>query len=163
MEPPIEAKDPQTIEEVIPRGLLRDRRQRAGNTARNNRKDSVNADIKEIEINGMKYVLKGTENTTPPTLEKLVIIRSESAGVFFGELEEKDMPNGLVKMKNARRLWYWSGAASLSQLAVDGTSKPKDCKFPVSVPEITVAKVIEIIPVTQKAADSLNGVPVWKT
>lgn len=41
-------------------------------------------------------------------------------------------------LKNARRLWYWDGAASISQIAVDGVSKPENCKFPESVSEILI-------------------------
>lgn len=62
---------------------------------------------------------------------------------------------------NARRIWYWAGAATLSQLAVDGTSKPKDCKFPVEVPEVILTEVIEIIPCTEKARLSIASVAVW--
>lgn len=53
---------------------------------------------------------------------KRVIVRTYSAGVFAGELETKDGRE--VTLMNARRLWYWTGAASLSQLAQEGTSKP---------------------------------------
>ena len=65
-------------------------------------------------------------------------------------------------LKNARRLWYWAGAASLSQLAMEGTKKPDECKFPCAVLSISLAQVIEIIPCTAKALDSINGVPIWK-
>lgn len=117
----------------------------------------------EIELNGVKYVRKDSvTETLKLNSSDAVIVRAESAGVFFGYLVEKNLLAGIVKLKNARRLWYWSGAASLSQLAVDGTSKPKDCKFPVAVPEIEIAKVIEIISATEKAADSINSVVVWK-
>ena len=88
------------------------------------------------------------------------VIRAEKAGVFFGELVERN--GSEVKLRNARRLWYWNGAASISQLAVDGTSKPNDCKFTVAVEEIELLGVIEIIPCTQKAIESLEGVKVWK-
>ena len=114
--------------------------------------------INEIEINGIKYVLK---SSVPEVDRTAVIVRCESAGCFFGSLVKADMGLGIVTLSNARRLWYWSGAASLSQLAVDGTSKPKDCKFPVAVPCIELAKVIEVIPCTAKAVESLSKVPVW--
>lgn len=113
-----------------------------------------------IELNGRTYV--AADSLPPATVKDMVIIRSESAGVFFGGLVEKNLAEGWVKLSNARRCWYWSGAASLSQLAVDGTSKPKDCKFPVAVSELTVTKVIEILPLTTKAFESLNSVSVWK-
>lgn len=88
------------------------------------------------------------------------IVRSDKAGVFFGEIKERNGDE--VTMTNVRRIWYWSGAASLSQLAVDGVSKPKDCKFTVYVKEMIILGVIEIIPCTEKAIKSIEGVEVWK-
>ena len=89
-----------------------------------------------------------------------VLVRSYSAGVFFGYIEKKDGKN--VVLRNARRIWYWDGAASLSQLAVEGTSKPENCKFPCSVDKIELTEVIEILYCTQKAIDSINSVAIWK-
>lgn len=89
-----------------------------------------------------------------------VIIRARDAGVFAGYLLKKDGDE--VQLKDARRLWFWSGAASLSQLAMEGTSKPNGCKFPTAVDEITVIGVIEIIPTTVKAKQSINDVKVWE-
>lgn len=91
---------------------------------------------------------------------KKVIIRSDRAGVFFGTLKEKN--GSEVTLTDCRRIWYWEGAASISQLAVTGTAKPSGCKFTVAVPEITVLGVIEIIPCTDEAITSIEGVPVWK-
>jgi hypothetical protein len=82
--------------------------------------------------------------------------------VFLGFVKSSDLSNGLVTLNDARRLWYWSGAASLSQLATDGTSKPEECKFPCAVAEIQIAGFIEIISVTEKAFDSINSVAIWK-
>ena len=67
-----------------------------------------------------------------------------------------------VTMTDVRRIWYWDGAASLSQLAVDGVSKPKNCKFTVCVDEMVILGVIEIIPCTEKAVESIKGVKPWK-
>jgi len=94
------------------------------------------------------------------TMDKRKIIRTYSAGVFFGEIESRNGKE--VVLRNARRLWRWSGAASLSQLAVEGTSNPKDCKFPVAVDRIELMEVIEIDDVTLKAAESIDGVPIWR-
>ena len=88
-----------------------------------------------------------------------VIIRAASAGAFAGFL--KSRKDSEVVLTNARRLWYWSGAASLSQLAVDGTSNPDACKFPVAVSEQTILGVIEIIPTTAKAQSSIESVKPW--
>ena len=90
---------------------------------------------------------------------KYCMVRTREAGVFAGTVAERD--GAEVLLKNARRIWYWSGAASLSQLATDGTSNPKDCKFPVPVAEVLLLGVIEIIPITDAAAASIAAVPVW--
>lgn len=91
---------------------------------------------------------------------KKVIIRGDRSGVEFGTLVAHDGRE--VTLRNARRLWYWDGAASLSQLAVDGTSKPSECKFTVAVESITILDAVEIIPCTEKAIKSIEGVNVWK-
>ena len=91
---------------------------------------------------------------------KRVIVRTYSAGVFAGELISRK--NKEVVLANARRIWYWAGSASLSQLAMEGTSKPNDCKFPCPVNKVELLQAIEIIDMTDKAWDSVMGVPVWK-
>ena len=91
---------------------------------------------------------------------KKVIIRGNKSGVEFGELVAQEGQE--VTLKNARRIWYWEGAASLSQLAKDGTSKPNGCKFTVFVDSITIFDVIEIIPCTDKAIKSIEEVKEWK-
>lgn len=92
--------------------------------------------------------------------KKYVIVRTYSAGVFAGELESRSGQE--VVLLNARRLWYWSGAASLSQLATDGTSDPSSCKFPCEVERVELLQAIEILDVTEKARESIKGVAVWK-
>lgn len=94
--------------------------------------------------------------------EKKVIVRCNRAGVFFGTLSEFDKANRIATISNCRRLWYWDGAASLSQLATEGTKKPQNCKFTVEVPEMEVLEVIEIIPCTETAIKNIEEVPVWK-
>jgi len=88
-----------------------------------------------------------------------VIVRTYSAGVFAGRLKERNGKE--VTLTGARRLWYWDGAASLSELAVVGTKKPMQCKFPVAVEEIMVTEAIEIIAVTETAQKSIEEVPIW--
>lgn len=88
------------------------------------------------------------------------IIRADRAGVFYGEIKERN--GNEVTMINVRRLWFWAGANSLSQLAVDGVAKPEECKFTVYVPEMTILGVIEIIPCTDKAIASIEGVKEWR-
>ena len=91
---------------------------------------------------------------------KKVIIRSSSAGVFYGEIKERIGDE--VTMTNVRRIWYWAGACSLSQLSVDGVARPDECKFSVVVDEMIVFGVIEILYCTPKAIASIDGVKEWK-
>lgn len=95
---------------------------------------------------------------------KKVIIRANRAGVFFGTLREKhETPAGVeVVLENSRRLWYWTGAATLSQLATEGVKYPQDCKFTVTVPEHNIMEVIEIIPCSDEAIKSIESVGVWR-
>lgn len=88
------------------------------------------------------------------------IVRTDRAGVFFGKIKKREGDE--ATMTDVRRLWYWDGAASLSQLAVDGTVAPNMCKFTVVVPIMTILGVIEIIPCSDKAVDSIKAVHVWK-
>lgn len=91
---------------------------------------------------------------------KKVIIRGDKSGVEFGELVEHKGRE--VTLKDARRIWFWAGAASVSQLAKDGTTDPSSCKFTVTVDSITILDAIEIIPCTDKAIKSIEDVEVWK-
>ena len=93
-------------------------------------------------------------------MEQKYIVRADRAGVFFGEIESRT--GGEVTMRNVRRIWYWEGANTLSQLAVDGTQLPDKCKFTVAVESMTILGVIEIIPCTEKATKSISGVPEWR-
>jgi hypothetical protein len=89
-----------------------------------------------------------------------VIIRTYSAGVFAGELESRNGKE--VDLRNARRIWFWSGAASLSQMAVEGVSRPEECKFAMEVPKVILTEAIEILDVTPQARENISGVPVWR-
>ncbi len=100
--------------------------------------------------------MKSTKTAKKP----YVIVRTYSAGVFAGFLESRKGQE--VVMTNARRIWKWSGAASLSQLAMEGTSDPKGCMFPCPVSKVTLFQVIEILAVTLKARKSIEGVPEWR-
>lgn len=95
--------------------------------------------------------------------EKFYIFRTYSAGVWFGN--KKSLDGQIAIVTNARRLWSWSGAASLSQLAVDGTNKPNACKFTVPITDeegVYLPQVIECLPCTEKAVESINSVSEWK-
>ena len=115
----------------------------------------------EVNINGVLYI-RADSAQTPAALKdgmEYVIVRSGQAGVFAGYLDEH--VGDTVRLLESRRIYYWAGAATLSQLACDGTSKPDLCKFPVALPSHTILGVCEILPTTEKARLSLAGVKVW--
>lgn len=89
-----------------------------------------------------------------------VIVRTYSAGVFAGYL--KNHEGKQVELLKVRRIWYWDGAASLSQLAMEGVSKPTNCKFPCEVNKVILTETIEIIPCTEKARKSIKDVKIWE-
>ena len=117
-------------------------------------------------INGEEWVKKSTipeANEMSVDLDGLpyCIVRTYSAGVFAGYVKERNGKEAIVL--KARRLWYWEGAASLSELAMHGVSAPHKCKFPCEVESVELTEVIEVIPATVKARESIEGVPVWTT
>lgn len=91
---------------------------------------------------------------------KRVIVRCNRAGVFYGTLSEKEGQE--VELKDCRRIWYWDGAASLHQLAAEGTTAPSNCKFTMRVESIILTEAIEFIPCTDKAIESIEAVREWK-
>ena len=106
--------------------------------------DKMNARGKAIELDGMEYC----------------IVRTYAAGVFAEKKEKREGKEVIIR--KVRRIWYWDGANSLSQLAVDGTLKPENCKFACEVDKIIVTEAIEIIPCTEKARKSIMEVEEWK-
>ena len=88
------------------------------------------------------------------------IVRCYGAGVFYGEITSRNGQE--VELANVRQLWKWSGAASLMQLASEGVSRPKECKFTVKVDSLIVYQVIEIIPCTAMAVESIDKVVPWR-
>jgi len=99
-------------------------------------------------------------STTTNEEKRFVIVRTYSAGVFAGYLEYREGKE--AKISQAIRIWYWSGAASLSQLAMEGTNNPEQCKFAMPVDMIEVTEAIEILDVTPAAKANILGVPSWK-
>jgi len=110
----------------------------------------------QIKIDGVTYVAKVYMQE-----DDACLVRTQSAGVFFGTLPNWN--NGKIgTMHNATRIFYWVGAASLSQMAMEGVTHPNDCKFAVEVPIIYLTEIIEVLPLTRAAYKNLAAVPKWK-
>ena len=91
---------------------------------------------------------------------KYYIIRCNEAGVFFGHINKRR--GSEADLTDVRRIYYWDGAASLSQLAMEGVTNPSACRFTVTVPSMTVLNIIELIPCTDAAVKNILEVPVWR-
>lgn len=77
-----------------------------------------------------------------------VLIRTHSAGVHFGILEEKNGQE--VRLSNSKRLWSWQGALSLSEIASKGLNV-SGSKISESVEEIILPQAIEVLLVSSKS------------
>jgi len=116
-----------------------------------------------IKIDEVEYVRKDSINQPATQLNgmKYCIVRTYTAGVFAGFLESRNGKE--VVMRNARRIYYWDGAATLSQLAMEGSSKPQNCKFPAPVDRVELLEAIEILDCTEKAKKNIEQVIIWKS
>ena len=86
---------------------------------------------------------------------KKVIIRTYSAGVWFGTLSEKS--GNEVILSSARRMWRWFAADSISLSAVvlHGIKEDKS-QSAEAVPSVWL-EAIEIIPCSTKSSDQIEG------
>ncbi len=118
-------------------------------------------DIFELTIGQCKEIANMFSNKSSEStglncmIGKKVIVRTYSAGVWFGELEQKDKNE--VILVNARRMWQWwaKEGISLSAVAVHGIKKDKS-KIAEAVDSVWL-EAIEIIPCTAAAIDSVES------
>ncbi len=104
------------------------------------------------------YERKGLKIIGSELIGKYVIVRAK-AGIFAGTLKELD--GQTVIITDSRRLRYWEGAATLSELSQKGVSKPKECSFPAEIPYEWIPEVIEIISCSEEAKKSIKNVEIW--
>jgi hypothetical protein len=106
------------------------------------------------QIAAMFQASNSAPTTAHPFIGKYVICRCYSAGVHAGELVSQNGDQAVLK--NSRRLWSWvaNGGVALSGLAVTGL---KSGKIDMVLPEIALTGVIETIPCTLVAEESING------
>lgn len=112
--------------------------------------------MNQVIIDGEVFVKQESKSNN------YVVIRSRDAGVFCGYLESESADSSVVELRESRRIYYWDGAATLSQLALEGVKKVSNCKFPEALRIHKIIGVCEIIPATEAARLSIASVPVWK-
>ena len=88
---------------------------------------------------------------------KKCVVRTYSAGVWFGEIAEKS--GNEVIVKNARRMWQWwaEEGISLSAVALHGIKHDKS-RVAEAIPTAWM-EAIELIPASGKAIASIEGAP----
>jgi hypothetical protein len=82
-----------------------------------------------------------------------VIVRTYSAGVHFGKLKSREGRE--VTLTDARRIWSWSGANTLSEISQKGCSMDRS-RISEPVPSILLLEAIEIIPCSIAAIENLR-------
>ena len=117
-------------------------------------------EMKLGDLLNLVNALNGNKSECKKENGRYVIARTYSAGVFFGELQSRNGQE--IVLHNARRLWKWSGAASLSQLAMEGVKDPDNCMFPCPVNRVELLQVIEILDTTLQAQKSIQDVKIWQ-
>lgn len=89
---------------------------------------------------------------------KYVIVRTYSAGVHLGTL--KSLAGTEAVLENARRLWYWKGAFTLTEASLTGVKDGS--KLSETVPSILLTQAIEILPVSAGAQKDFEERKAYK-
>ncbi len=90
-----------------------------------------------------------------------VLVRDHRAGVHVGTFESFDAVAKTVVLKNARKVWYWSGAASVHGIAANGLNH-EESKIAPLVATVISTDVVEIVECSDKGYDSVINAPVWE-
>ncbi len=118
---------------------------------------------KTLMIDDVKYIQADSVSQMAEEVDgmKYCVIRTYSAGVHIGYVKEFGVkhPQQAVLLKS-RRLHYWNGAASLSQVAMDGVDDSS--RIAIELPEITLTDVVEVIPCSEKSAEFFKAAKLWK-
>ena len=90
---------------------------------------------------------------------KKIIARIERAGAFHGTLDYID--NEIIRLKDARRIYYWNGALSVTDIAAKGITGGK-VTIPVTTVEFMSDKVVELNECSEEASKSIEAIKPWK-
>jgi hypothetical protein len=106
-----------------------------------------------------------TKKTSKKTTKRpYVICRCKDAGVHSGYLVGEK--GGRLTLSDSRRIWYWDGAASLSELAVYGPNPARagNCKIGATLTrnDLRSSDVCEVIYCQPVGAAWLREAPEWR-
>ena len=85
---------------------------------------------------------------------RFCLVRTFSAGVHCGTLKESS--GTAVVLTDARRVWRWRGANSLSELSQNGAAK-EWTRISEAVPLILLTQAVEVIPCSKGAEKDLRA------
>lgn len=95
-------------------------------------------------------------------MSNFVLVRTESAGVHVGIVKDYNDETGVITLTQSRRIHYWKGACSCTEIALNGIADTADSRIALILPIIKLRGWIEIIPMTKKAAKCLMEAPTWE-
>jgi len=90
-----------------------------------------------------------------PMIGRHVVARTFTAGVHIGTVVSQHGEETYL-LKDARRLWKWEGAFTLSEVATKGINS-KGSRMAVEIPEILLTNVNEMIPTTPEARKTFEA------
>ena len=122
--------------------------------------DAILAKLEALEM----LINKNKPLEPKKNVGKICLIRSYASGVHCGEVMDEffTAAGKVVILKNSRRIHYWSGAASLSQIANDGIKNKESSRLTQELIEIEIVNVCETIPISEKALKQLAAHPIWQ-
>ena len=100
------------------------------------------------------------EPTSHPLLSEVVLVRDNGAGVHVGTLAEIDTASGRIVLNDARKVWYWEGAASVHGIAARGLCQYKS-KVAPTVARVESFDAVEVVAMTSEAVESVMSCPEW--
>jgi hypothetical protein len=96
--------------------------------------------------------------------QEYVIARCRDAGVHAGYLVSTNKSHTVLR--DARRIWYWTGAASLSEIAVYGLNPAKSSASKIAAPVKSVrlrdSDICELTVCTDEGRASVEGAATWR-
>lgn len=92
---------------------------------------------------------------------KIVLVRDHRAGVIVGTLVSFDPATKTAHLKDARKVWYWSGAAAVEGIAVRGLSHTNSKVGPAVATSVCL-DVVQLLECAKAGADSVMTAPEWK-
>lgn len=91
---------------------------------------------------------------------KKVLVRDNRAGIHVGTLTSLDVGARSCELRDARKIWYWSGAGSCHGIAANGLDTARS-KVAAPVSCVLSTDVIEIVEMSETGAACIAGAPVW--